>query len=75
MLDSQIAAAVDEATDLDNHLQPPLPTCYAGAARELERLGVPGGGAGAADGGRGGGVSFWLQRVSGNKERNSFCAF
>ena len=38
LLDSQIASAVDEATDPDNHLQPPLPTYYAGAARELERF-------------------------------------
>jgi hypothetical protein len=38
VLDGQIADAVAEATDPENHLKPPLPAYYAGAARELERL-------------------------------------
>lgn len=38
MLSAQIADAVSEATDPDNHLHAPLPAYYSGAARELQRF-------------------------------------
>lgn len=38
LLGGQIEALVEEATDADNLLRPPLPAYYAGAARHLERF-------------------------------------